>query len=129
MVEEDHQCLKTGCRIEDHLLQSVAHLLRLLGLLAPVAVRLKQLRDLAREAPERLACEAVEAEMLAVVAAQTHQVACADDDRRSLAGSGAPGWVSGSPARWAAGLEDPVEGGAYGQTLLEGVHLATDLPL
>ncbi len=129
VVEEYHQCLKTGCRIEARQVQSVERLLRLLGLVAPVAVRLLQLRDLMRGAPERLACGVVEAELLAVVAAQTHQSAAlmtTADFWQAVARlggylarrrDGPPGWKT----LW--------KGWVYVQTLLEGVHLATHLRL
>jgi hypothetical protein len=52
-VEDYHQCLKSGCRIEQRQLQTVDGLIRLLGLLPPLAVRLLQVRELARQAPER----------------------------------------------------------------------------
>jgi hypothetical protein len=39
-VEDDHHGLKTGCRIEARQLQSSEGLRRLLGFLAPLAVRL-----------------------------------------------------------------------------------------
>ncbi len=38
-VEDYHQCLKTGCRIEERQVQSADRLICLLGLLSPVAVR------------------------------------------------------------------------------------------
>jgi hypothetical protein len=39
VVEEYHQCLKTGCRIQERQLQSAERLIRLLGMLSPLAVR------------------------------------------------------------------------------------------
>src|SRR5216683_5567370 len=57
IVEDYHQGLKTGCRVEQRQLQSYEALRRLLGLLAPAAVRLLQLRAAAREAPEQPASE------------------------------------------------------------------------
>jgi len=39
LVEDYHQCLKSGCRIEERQLQTVDGLMRLLGLLSPLAVR------------------------------------------------------------------------------------------
>src|SRR2546428_10384786 len=65
LVEDYHQCLKSGCRIEARQLQSVDGLMRLLGLLSPLAVRLLQVRALAREEPERPAHEGIEPLMLA----------------------------------------------------------------
>src|SRR5579885_983970 len=71
VVEDYRQCLKTGCRIEGRLMHTADRLIRLLGLLSPVAVRLLQLRDLSRQQPDRPACEIVPPDLLAVVAAQT----------------------------------------------------------
>jgi hypothetical protein len=68
LVEDYHQCLKSGCRIEQRQLQTVDGLMRLLGLLSPLAVRLLQVRACAREDPERLAYEVIEPLMLAVLA-------------------------------------------------------------
>ena len=71
LVEDSHQCLKSGCRIEERQLQTVDGLIRLLGLLSPLAVRLLQVRACAREDPERPAYEVIEPLMLAVVAERT----------------------------------------------------------
>ena len=71
LVEDYHQCLKSGCRIEERQLQTVDGLMRLLGLLSPLAVRLLQVRACAREDPERPAYEVIEPLMLAVLAEHT----------------------------------------------------------
>jgi hypothetical protein len=68
LVEDYHQCLKSGCRIEHRQLQSVDGLMRLLGLLSPLAVRLLQVRQMARQDPERPATEVIDPLMLAVLA-------------------------------------------------------------
>jgi len=68
IVEDYHQGLKTGCSIELRQLQSYEALRRLLGLLAPTAVRLLQLRAVARETPERLASEILPTDLVQVVA-------------------------------------------------------------
>ena len=68
LVEDYHQCLKSGCRIEQRQLQTVDGLMRLLGLLSPLAVRLLQVRACAREDPQRPASEVIEPLMLAVLA-------------------------------------------------------------
>ena len=73
LVEDYHQCLKSGCRIEERQLQSVDGLIRLLGLLSPLAVRLLQVRELARKDPERSASEVIEPLTLAVLAERTGQ--------------------------------------------------------
>jgi len=129
VVEDYHQCLKTGCRLEQRQLQTVERFFRLLGLLSPVAVRLLQLRDVARSSPDRPACEVVEADLLTVVATQagldpanmTTEVFWREVAR--LGGylarrrDGPPGWKT----LWAGWLRV--------QTLLEGFHLASHLLL
>ena len=129
VAEDYHQCLKTGCRIEERQVQSAERLLRLLGLLSPLAVRLLQLRDLARREPERPAYQVVEADLLAVVAAQagcspaTMPTATFWQAVARMGGylarrhDGPPGWKT----LWAGWLR--------AQTLLEGVHLVTHLRL
>lgn len=129
IVEDYHQGLKTGCSLEERQLQSYEALRRLLGLLAPTAVRLLQLRAVARETPERLASEILPTDLVQVVAllakvkvaALTAQqcwyaiARCGGYLRRR--NSGPPGWKT----LW--------KGWVYVQTLLEGVHLATRLSL
>ena len=129
IVEDYHQGLKTGCSIELRQLQSYEALRRLLGLLAPAAVRLLQLRAVARETPERLASEILPTDLVQVVAllakvpaaALTAQqcwytiARCGGYLRRRS--SGPPGWKT----LW--------KGWFYVQTLLEGLHLATRLSL
>jgi len=129
VVEDYHQCLKTGCRLEGRQVQSADRLIRLLGLLSPLAVRLLQLRDLSRREPERPAPEVLEADVLAVVAAQTGQTpaqmtmgafwkAVAQmGGYLARQGDGPPGWKT----LW--------KGWLRAQTLLEGVHLAFHLRL
>jgi hypothetical protein len=53
-IEDYHMCLKTGCRVEASQLDHGDDLQRLLGFLAPIAVRLLQLRHVVRTAPEAL---------------------------------------------------------------------------
>jgi Transposase DDE domain. len=67
IVEDYHQCLKTGCRIQDRQIQSVERLFRLLGLFSPIAVRLLQLRALSRQTPDLPAHTLIEKQTLAVV--------------------------------------------------------------
>ena len=68
LVEDYHHCLKSGCRIEERQGPRVDGLMRLLGLLSPLAVRLLQVRAAARAEPERPAHEVIEPLMLAVLA-------------------------------------------------------------
>src|SRR5260221_6378312 len=53
LVEDYHQCLKSGCRMEERQGPRVYGLIRLWGLLCPLAVRLLQIRGYAREEPDR----------------------------------------------------------------------------
>jgi hypothetical protein len=129
LVEDYHQCLKSGCRIEERQLQTVDGLMRLLGLLSPLAVRLMQVRTLARENPERPAHEVIEPLMLAVLAQRSgHSSASMTvgtfwTESARLGGylarrhDGPPGWRT----IWKGWLSL--------QTLLEGAHLAFHLRL
>lgn len=67
--EDYHQCLKTGCRIEASQLDDGRDLERLLGFVAPVAVRLLQLRQAARDTPDVLASTLIEPLLVRVLAA------------------------------------------------------------
>jgi transposase-like protein/DDE family transposase len=129
LVEDYHQCLKSGCRIEERQLQTVDGLIRLLGLLSPLAVRLLQVRALAREEPERPAHEVIEPLMLAVLAQRcgaspaTMTVGSFWTEVARLGGylarshDGPPGWRT----IWKGWLSL--------QTFLEGVHFAFHLRL
>jgi hypothetical protein len=129
VVEDYHQCLKTGCRIEARQMQTADRLIRLMGLLSPVAVRLLQLRDLSRREPDRPAQQVVDADLLAVVATQTGsspasmttttfwQAIARMGGYLARRHDGPPGWKT----LWAGWLR--------AQTLLEGAHLVTQLRL
>ncbi len=129
LVEDYHQCLKSGCRIEERQLQTVEGLIRLLGLLSPLAVRLLQVRASAREEPERPANAVIDPLMLAVLAQRSgHSPATITlgtfwTEVARLGGylarshDGPPGWRT----IWKGWLSL--------QTLLEGVHLAFHLRL
>jgi hypothetical protein len=125
--EDYHQCLKTGCQLEQRQMQTQAGLERLLGVVAVVAVQLLQLRELARLEPERAAQEVMPEEVVEVVAVLAEVEAeevTAGWCWKELAklggyqgrkGDGPPGWKT----VW--------RGWQYIQTLLEGVHLAQRL--
>jgi hypothetical protein len=129
IVEDYHQCLKTGCLLEERQVQSADRLIRLLGLLSPLAVRLLLLRDLARREPERPAHEVLDADLLAIVAAQTDQ---APTQMTTGAVWKAIAQMGGYLARrddGPPGWKTVWKGWLRVQTLLEGVHLAGHLRL
>ncbi len=53
LIEEWHKALKTGCQVEARQLKSPERLEAMIGLMSVVAVRLLQLKSLARTDPER----------------------------------------------------------------------------
>lgn len=70
LVEDYPMCLKTGCRLEASQLDHGNDLQRLLGVVAPIAVRLLQLRHVVRAAPETPASAAVDPLLVRVLAAK-----------------------------------------------------------
>jgi hypothetical protein len=59
LIEEYHKCLKTGCRVEERQYQHADRLAPVIGMLSVLAVRLLQLKMLARDEPGRPAHEVV----------------------------------------------------------------------
>jgi hypothetical protein len=128
LVEEYHQCLKTGCLLEQRRLGQGERVQRLLGVLAPTAVRLLQLREIARLTPQRLARAALPPDLvnlvahLAEVPAETltmegfWRAVAQQGGHRGRRRDGPPGWQT----LW--------KGWHYIQTVLEGVRLAPLLP-
>lgn len=128
VVEEYHSCLKTGCQIEAHRLQERLRLERLLAFLSIMAVRLLQLRDLARQSPQVLALTLVEPLLVQVMA--QHLLT----DPRHLSASqfwqgvaslgGFPGRKSDGRPGW----KRLWVGWLYLLQLAQGVRLAQSLP-
>ncbi len=52
VIEEYHKAIKSGCRVEDKQLKTIERVENYLGIANIVAIRLLQLKDLARNAPE-----------------------------------------------------------------------------
>lgn len=69
LIEDFHQCLKTGCRVEEAQLDDGQDLQRLLGFILPIATRLLQLRQTVRVAPETPASAVVGPERVRLLAA------------------------------------------------------------
>jgi hypothetical protein len=67
-IEYFHRGLKTGCRLEQRHLQEQGSLENLLAIVSPIAARLLQLRNLAREEPQQPALAWVEPEEAQVIA-------------------------------------------------------------
>jgi hypothetical protein len=72
LIEQYHKALKTGCRMESSQLRQGAALMRLLGLLSIVAVRLLQVESLARLVPDLPAARVVDRQMLDFVCHLRH---------------------------------------------------------
>ena len=90
-------------------------------MLSPLAVRLLQLRDLARRDPERPAREVLDADLLAIVAALADQAPALIRHRSPLESRSTNGRLFGPKGAWKGWLRV--------QTLLEGVHPASHLRL
>jgi Transposase DNA-binding/Transposase DDE domain len=129
IVEDYHQALKTGCRMEERQLESYEGLRRLLGLLAPTAVRLLQLRTLARQQPERPAVEVLPTEVVQVVALKTGGEAAGMTVEQCVKRLAQLGGYQGRRSDGPPGWKTLWHGWLKIQTLLEGVHLAPQVLL
>ncbi len=129
IVEDYHQALKTGCRMEARQVQSYAGLRRLLGLLSPTAVRLVQLRTLARQQPERAAQEVLPTEVVQVVALKTGGEAASMTVEQCVKRIAQLGGYQGRRSDGPPGWKTLWHGWLKIQTLLEGVRLAPQVLL
>ncbi len=68
LIEEYHKALKTGCRVEERQYETSERLEAMVGMMAIVAVRLLELRAVARSEPDRPARELAPANWLATLA-------------------------------------------------------------
>jgi hypothetical protein len=124
LVEEFHQCLKTGCQIEARRLEEASSLLRLLAIIAPLAVELLSMKEEARLHPDLPALQVLPADLVRLVAKLSDR---SPQELTTLAfwrlvaqqggylarkRDGPPGWKS----LW--------HGWVYIQTLLRGLSLA-----
>ncbi len=67
LVEEFHKALKTGCRLEERRYETAERLEAVTGVLGILAVRLLQLKTVAREEPHRPATEVVPAKWIVML--------------------------------------------------------------
>ncbi len=129
IVEDYHQALKTGCRMEERQIESYEGLRRLLGLLAPTAVRLLQLRTLARQQPERPAAEILPTEVVQLVALKTGGQAAGMTVEQCVKRIAQLGGYQGRRSDGPPGWKTLWHGWLKIQTWLEGVHLAPQVLL
>lgn len=73
LIEEYHKCLKTGCAAEDRQLMTAHGLFALFGFLSITAVRLLQLRQLARSTPDVPAEHIVDPLLVKLIAKKLHR--------------------------------------------------------
>ncbi|MGH7191910.1 MAG: IS4 family transposase [Candidatus Saccharimonadales bacterium] len=104
LIEEYHKCLKTGCRVEERLYRSGESLAPVIGMLSVLAVRLLQLKMVARRDPQQPAAHVVPREWLTAVPLllkKRKPIKTVRDFFRGLAqlggflgrkGDGEPGW-------------------------------------
>lgn len=127
MIEDYHQCLKTGCGAETSQLRDAAPLRRRLAILLPVAVRLLRLRALGRTQPDRPATDLAPPLAIALLAARLRREPATTagallgqvarlGGHQGRRRDGPPGWRT----LWRGWFEL--------DTLCTGAHLAAALP-
>jgi hypothetical protein len=107
LIEEFHKALKTGCRLEDRLYETAQRWEAVTAMLSIVAVRLLQLKTVAKAEPDRPAGELVPRQWIDMLSAmrkgKRKQIHTASDFLRALAGfgghlgrksDGEPGWIT-----------------------------------
>jgi hypothetical protein len=127
VVEDYHQCLKTGCNVEHRDLEHADRIKRLLGFLAPIAVRLLQLREEARLDPESPAVVSVDPAMVTIVAHRLSIPADKMTKRTFWRGVARLGGFIGRRGDADPGWKTLWRGWLYLATLAEGVRLAASL--
>jgi len=68
MIEEYHQCLKSGCKVEERQLETADRLGPFIGIATAIAARLLQLKNDARLTPDRPAMQCVQKELVELLA-------------------------------------------------------------
>ncbi len=127
LAEDYHQCLKTGCALEERDLEQATRIKRLLGFLAVVAVRLLQLRQDARWHPDTPACQVADGVEVALVAAHSGTTAEHLSARQFWRGVAALGGFLGRRRDGDPGWKTLWRGWQTLQLLAQGVRLAGSL--
>ena len=104
LVEEFHKCLKMGCRLESRMYETAARLEAVAGMLSVLAVRLLQMKSVARQHPDLPAERIVPLAWLQMLRAlRGRPIHTVRDFFRHLAGlggflmrkgDGEPGWIT-----------------------------------
>jgi hypothetical protein len=105
VVEDFHKALKTGCRVEERQYETSGRLEAITALLSVTAVRLLQLRSVARATPDRPAAEVVPLHWITVLERlrRGRTIRTVREFYRQLAGlgghllrkrDGEPGWIT-----------------------------------
>lgn len=128
LVEDLHQGLKTGCQLEQRHIQDYEGLRILLGVLAPLAVRLLQLRAAARQEPELPASQILPADVVEVVAYLDQRDAQTMTSQQCWYTIARYGGYLGRKHDGPPGWKTLWRGWLHVQAVLEGVHLASHLP-
>jgi hypothetical protein len=104
VVEEYHKCLKTGLQVEGRQYETADRLEPVIGVICVQAVRLLQLRDVARQAPETPAKKLVPLEWVEVpgkITRRPRAISTVREFMRALAGPGGfPGRKSDGEPGW-----------------------------
>ena len=124
MVEDFHQGLKTGCQIEQRQMQTYEGLRTILGVLAPMAVRLMQVRAASRQDPEQPAHQVLPHDVVEVVAHLNHRDPATMTIQQCWHAIARRGGYLGRKSDGPPGWKTLWKGWLFVQTLLEGVHLA-----
>lgn len=104
LIEEFHKCLKTGCRLESHQQRSAESLEAVAGMSSVLAVRLLQLKSIAKQQPDLPAERVVPRTWLIMLRSlRKKPIRTVHDFVRHLAGlgghlmrtgDGEPGWIT-----------------------------------
>ncbi|GCE30384.1 IS4 family transposase [Dictyobacter alpinus] len=125
IVEDYHQGLKTGCHMEEREIRDYEGLRTLLGIIAPIAVRLLQLRVLSRQCPDELARVVIPTDIVLVVAHLSGHPAQTMTVRQCWHGIARQGGYLGRKGDGPPGWKTLWLGWMYIQNVLQGVQLAS----